>query len=836
MTVHVSRDFPSITTGYPSGGGLNMNFTPYLYCMAIFMHRVLGYSIVGNTGFDLDGYNNQSSTASSGTNIAAASGGQFLPQSTINVGSTTGFPASGQMWVATSSGFQIVRYSGTTGTTFTNCTGGVGLMTAGQSTTIAAGSNGASLPQATINVASTTGFATSGTIYVITTNGPQAVTYTNTNATQFTGCSGGTGTMNTGNSVSSAGGTVVCGQNKILSASGNPWTITTNLPHGLSDGQYVHIAPGGTIPTGIAFSPYPARVINSTQFQLVGSVGGSGYTANSQTFFPTGMLVASGTNASINFGGAPSVYAVQVETSGRTVVSGTAPSTGDVGRILVLKSNLYPTKNSGVFKISTVNTATNSYTIDYRSTDTPPPESGMSWWIYEVENQVGNYILQTDGNRTNTSVTAATNTTPIQITCNPNTVTNLMSGQRVTISGVGGNTNANGTWFITVNGFNTFLLNGSSGNANYTSGGSVSRAGFTAGLLSFNSHILLQSPHSTGWQVRLSVDPYNVSTAAYSSIAVGYGGTSSGDFTVNGPSTLITQFTDTNMSTTSYPNMVPGSSNQSQSPRMTMIGDDGGRALFCYTRTQSLGSNGITMFGLPDNEPTPLPININRPFIYGGVVNSSNDYGGIQMRHGSSNNIGMSFRDLAPEVVGIAGFVDANGVSGTSPVYSGNAGDCPFTGTTEVVPWEVWGGTATNIGLTLPYSDLTVTNLNQRFMGTAPFIRQGRTNFGAFTLSTDSTATSTVSGATNTSPIQITTLAANALTTGQTVVITGVTGNTAANGTFTITVIDNTHFTLDGSTGNGTYAGSGTVQGTARWLHLQNGIYMQWNGCSGLNV
>jgi hypothetical protein len=461
----------------------------------------------------------------------------------------------------------------------------------------------------------------------------------------------------------------------------------------------------------------------------------------------------------------------------------------------------------------------------------------MSWWLYEIENQVGNYILQTDGGRTNYSVTAASNTTPIQITYNINTVGNFKDGQRVTISGVGGNTNANGTWFITVNGSNTFLLNGSSGNANYTSGGSVSRAGFTAGLLSFNSHILLQSPHSTGWQVRLSVDPYNISGMAYSSMAVGYGGTSSGDFTVNGPSTLIPQFLDINIINPSpYSNMVPGASNEGNAPRMTMIGDDGGRAVVCYTRTQSVGSNSITLYGLPDNEPTPLAANINRPFIYGGVVSSGNDYGGIQMRYGSNNNIGLTFRDFAPEVCGIAGFVDANGVSGTSPVYSGNAGDCPFTGTTEVVPWEIWGGTATNIGLTLPYSDLTVTNLNQRFMGTAPFIRQGRTNFDSFTLSTDSTATSNISGATNTSPIQITTSTTNALTTGQTVIITGVTGNTAANGTLSITVIDNTHFTLDGSTGNGTYAGSGTVQGTARWMHLQNGIYLQWNGAGGLNA
>jgi len=74
----------------------------------------------------------------------------------------------------------------------------------GIATTIAAGSNGVSLPQGTINVASTTNFPTSGTIFVYTSTGTQTVAYTGLNAgTQFTGCTGGTGTMSTGNNVTS---------------------------------------------------------------------------------------------------------------------------------------------------------------------------------------------------------------------------------------------------------------------------------------------------------------------------------------------------------------------------------------------------------------------------------------------------------------------------------------------------------------------------------------------------------------------------------------------------------------------------------------------------------
>ena len=52
---------------------------------------------------------------------------------------------------------------------------------------------------------------------------------------------------------------------------------------------------------------------------------------------------------------------------------------------------------------------------------------------------------------------------------------------------------------------------------------------------------------------------------------------------------------------------------------------------------------------------------------------------------------------------------------------------------------------------------------------------------------------------------------ANTFVTGDIVQISGVLGDTAANGTFTITVIDATHFTLNSTKGNGAYAGGGTV-------------------------
>jgi hypothetical protein len=70
------------------------------------------------------------------TTVASASAGLTLPQGTLNVVSTTGFPGSGTIYVGTtdytgSFGIQALAYTGTTSTTFTGVTGGTGLLSLG---------------------------------------------------------------------------------------------------------------------------------------------------------------------------------------------------------------------------------------------------------------------------------------------------------------------------------------------------------------------------------------------------------------------------------------------------------------------------------------------------------------------------------------------------------------------------------------------------------------------------------------------------------------------------------------------------------------------------------
>ena len=69
--------------------------------------------------------------------------------------------------------------------------------------------------------------------------------------------------------------------------------------------------------------------------------------------------------------------------------------------------------------------------------------------------------------------------------------------------------------------------------------------------------------------------------------------------------------------------------------------------------------------------------------------------------------------------------------------------------------------------------------------------------------------TGTITGATNATPIVITS-ANHKLQTGDRVTIVNVGGNTAANGTWAITFVSSNTFSLDGSVGNGAYTSGGT--------------------------
>ena len=79
-----------------------------------------------------------------------------------------------------------------------------------------------------------------------------------------------------------------------------------------------------------------------------------------------------------------------------------------------------------------------------------------------------------------------------------------------------------------------------------------------------------------------------------------------------------------------------------------------------------------------------------------------------------------------------------------------------------------------------------------------------------------------ITGATNATPIQITTNAPHSLTTGDWVNIAGVPGNNAANGDWQVTNVNSNSFTLDGSAGNGTFVAAGTGYWAAKIFSITN--------------
>jgi len=92
-------------------------------------------------------------------------------------------------------------------------------------------------------------------------------------------------------------------------------------------------------------------------------------------------------------------------------------------------------------------------------------------------------------------ISNATNASPIVIT---STGHGLITGASIAVSGVNGNTAANGTWIITTIDANTFSLNGSVGNGTYTSGGTWSSTGpSNIGVVIYDVDRVIDSTHLT---------------------------------------------------------------------------------------------------------------------------------------------------------------------------------------------------------------------------------------------------------------------------------------------------------------------------------------------------
>lgn len=304
--------------------------------------------------------------------------------------------------------------------------------------------------------------------------------------------------------------------------------------------------------------------------------------------------------------------------------------------------------------------------------------------------------------------------------------------------------------------------------------------------------IVMQSPHALGWQCRVchetsadvfaqNAQPPPGSNGAYGNVAAltaipGFGGNIAGDFPAGGQhlhtAMFYNTFNNANAYTAGFAGTTPGfgepgltsqpylGANVGVQYRITIAGDDGGQAVVMFGRREGDPTNPrqwMVMFGLPDNEPTPLPVNnAARLFVIGsGMMGSDNNNFGNDL-----NDISWSMGPVFFTNGSQAGNNESQGVSQSlggipvscstslwtyttganqfqSPIFDGSAGDSPWLNATELSTVDIVNGTVNSwSGQTNPTPPL-ILPFEPRIIGTIPMLRAGRANFGEFALTTD---------------------------------------------------------------------------------------------------
>lgn len=274
------------------------------------------------------------------------------------------------------------------------------------------------------------------------------------------------------------------------------------------------------------------------------------------------------------------------------------------------------------------------------------------------------------------------------------------------------------------------------------SGAQNGGSGYNGNGSSTTPRLILQSPHPTGWQLRICHETLieqnspriNCSPVT---MTVGYDGTVAGDFLVGGRNCHGSLFF--NAATPQWRGLNPGFGfNVGSQYRVTIVGDDTGQAVAWFARIVGGGASSHMIFGLPDDEVLPLPADpLNRVFSLGqqvsewsGITFSQHPGGSGLLSAGSA--FGFSGQPIGC-TTGCWTYLNHPSQS-TSQWFAAEAGDNPFIGATELTTVQLFAGTwhssSTSAGSFL-------TPLEPRQMGLVPFLRQGRTNFGAYVLSTD---------------------------------------------------------------------------------------------------
>ncbi len=398
-----------------------------------------------------------------------------------------------------------------------------------------------------------------------------------------------------------------------------------------------------------------------------------GYSIVGQTNFnitSAPFLLGSGVSGTLNQGAGlelaflPNAYTVSI---------------ADVGRILVLKSPGNPMINSGLFRVTSVDTINNWLYINYRAGALPPAETGVTWGLFASES----------------------------------------------------------VWYPLLN----FTGNGVVGT--YQGQGAATQ-----------NRIILQSPSSTNYQVRIAIEndydtgtadsfgtggtgPSNGFAAGGMTVAPGYGGNSAGDFAVGGNHLHATQYFNSHASY--LLGLTVGWFPKGNQSRIYMWGDDSTGTCLAAARSVVSGLDSFVHFGLTEDEEVPLPPN-NAQRLFATGDNAFGGGAGIFWACGTTSTArcGVSFGLSGQPITCIYSLYNATTNSGEfsgQPIRSSlNAGDNPYVSATELVTVDMLAGTLDNTD----GSGVEVWVLEGRRLGRAPFARLGRTNYGNYQTTTDS--------------------------------------------------------------------------------------------------
>ena len=472
---------------------------------------------------------------------------------------------------------------------------------------------------------------------------------------------------------------------------------------------------------------------------------------------------------------------------------------------------------------------------------------------------------------TQLKLVAVTNATPIVVTTGvPH---GLQTGDRVYVSGVNGNTNANGLCGITLiaNDPKSFSLNLSAGNGDWTGGGGVTAnldvtietlvvaalaaetevaADMVRAALSMSAALPLDGPTTTSLLAQPTVDP-----AQFPGLVNAFTQVAKAAALFTSLATNIASFTFAVQNASSFgwldPSALPLApvASASYSAFEALL-----RGLKLQRRQAACVPKLFDVLGqwvAPGAPPTDLAAAIGAGPVLLDVADATNA-SPIVVTTATAHSLQSGSHVSVSNVLGNTGnftvtFVNATSFSldGTNgagaPAYAGggvvtpmvlkpsgaglvvtDASNASPVAITTATPHGLHTGDEVSIGnvqvngaanpFTVKVTTPTSFTLDGS-TGAAPYAGGGVvTRLVLAPVLHPSATLIQVKGASNpASPIAITTVAPHYLQTGSRVLISDVQGNDAANGMFTVTVTGPNSFTLNGSTGSGDYVAGGVV-------------------------